>query len=231
MDTKVPEGELNDVTPDNEEVIEEEHTQIEGDEPEIEEEAPAEEAPAEPTIELSKFSETKEILSRVLDQIGGEEALLEMAETDPKLAERLKGQFSKKYGDVKLSKEITPDDLEATVDALVEKRLAQVNKASQLDSFIEKTGMTPIEFSDIKEEVVSKAKKLVDTEIASDFDSALMTAFKMVNPQAAQDMTQKQTLRKAKQITATKPVAKQESNEMGDLEQRYMNNLPRGFKI
>ena len=69
-----------------------------------------EKEPETPTVPLSDFTRTKDVLYRLAEKVvGNEDALQSLAEEDPKLLERLKAEFPKKFKDVVIPKKSLSD--------------------------------------------------------------------------------------------------------------------------
>lgn len=155
----------------------------------------AEEA-VEETVALSQHTKTKDILHRMMEKVvDDEDKLAELAEEDPKLLDRLKAEFPKKFKDVKIPvRQLTDEDFDARIEAAVAKRLKSSGKSDMLDALREKLNMTKLEFEDIKSDVSEKADKYLKLELADTYKDAVLLAFKNINPSKYKDIVKKETL-------------------------------------
>ena len=193
-----------------------------------EDEEPEEEEEEIPTIPLDKYTSTKDTLNRLADMyVGDEDSLAELAEEDPKLLARLKKEFPKKFKDVKVpNKQISEDDIDARLDERLEKR----DRASQVESLRKDLGLTTIEFSDIKEDVIEQADKYFDAEVTEDYNESLVLALKKIKPSMANDLNaQRQTKRKTSKMSGGKSANKSEKTDFEKLEDSFSADMPKGF--
>jgi hypothetical protein len=106
-----------------------------------------------------------------------------LAEQDPKRLERLKAEFPKLFKDVKIpTKTVTSEDIDARVSAEVAKQLTNSGKSDALKALQSELKMTDMEFLDIKDEISTKAEKLISIELADNYKEAVMLAYKNLNP-------------------------------------------------
>lgn len=183
-----------------------------------EEDSEAEE-PKTPTVPLSDFTRTKDVLFRLAEKvIGNEDALASLAEEDPKLLERLKKEFPKKFKDVDIpTKSLSNEDIEERISREVEKKLKESSKSVRLDELRVRIGLTEIEFADIRDEVAEKADRLLETEVANNYSDALLQAYNLIDPAKAKKLLKKEAVKelheREKSSTTGSPKAQGESKK------------------
>jgi len=186
-----------------------------------------------PTVPLSDFSNLKDIVSRLIGD--DPEKLLEIAEADPKLAQRIKAQFPKRFKEITLSQ--NDDDIETRVQKAVQEHLERSNSEQALESFKDKLGMTEIEFSDIKKRLDDKARSLVRSEAADNYKQALNLALSIIEPDLYENLeTDKVTKKVQERISKagdSKSVSKKadKGSEMTAMEAKFNKNLPPTFRV
>jgi ATP-dependent Lon protease len=230
-----PEGEEV-VIDDNVESSEDTQGLQEADEASIKEElntVPEEKPKQIPSVSLSDYSELKDIVSRLIGD--DPERLLDIADEDPKLAERLKRQFPKRFKDVQLSK--VEVDIEERVNSLVQAKLEEASNAKDLKSFREELGLNEIEFSDIKSRLQNKAKSFIKAEVTDDYKKALGLALQEIEPDMYEEILSNKVIKKTtdriNKATANSSVSKKtdESAKISSMEAKFMKNLPPTYKI
>jgi len=178
---------------DSEESQESEESSEEESKPETEtkSEDEAEEKEEEQTVSLSSHTKTKDVLHRVLNRIlGDENELNRLAEDDPKLLERIKAEFPKKFKDVKIKP--NEEDLDERVKKLVSQQLKGDSKSNALDALREELKMTKMEFEDIRDAISEKSERYLTLELADTQKDAVLLAYKDLNPRKYREMLQKQ---------------------------------------
>ena len=212
------------------EVSEETTTTEKTEEPKEEEksEVASEEADTEETVPLSSHTKTKDVLFRIASKLlGDEDELQKLAESDPKLLERIKAEFPKKFKDVVVPEE----NLEAKLEAMLDKRLKTSGKGDALEALREELKMTKMEFEDIREEVASKADRYLELELAESHKDAVLLAYKDLNPKKYKDLVTKQA---AKEIGKRQLAAKSGSGTSGETKhfsKQVLDNYKKlGFK-
>lgn len=153
-----------------------------------------EKEPETPTVPLSDFTRTKDVLYRLAEKVvGNEDALQSLAEEDPKLLERLKAEFPKKFKDVVIPKKsLSDEDIDERISKEVEKRLKESSKSVRLDEFRVRLGLTEIEFHDIKDDLEEKAERLIETEVSGSYSDALAQAYRLIDPAKAKKLVEKE---------------------------------------
>ena len=193
----------------------------------------SEEEDKSPTVPLSDHTRTKDVLHRLADKIiGDEDKLTELAEEDPKLLERLKSEFPKKFKDVKVpAKVISDEDMEAKVAAEVAKQLKGSGKSDVLTSLQKELDMTDMEFLDIKGILSEKADHYLKIELADNPKEAVMLAYRNLDPQKYKEIIQKQT---AKELAMRKEASKTGTGKKGEVKEyskKVLDNYAKlGFK-
>jgi len=251
MKKQIPPAGEEVVTEDNVEAEADTNTQQEADEAsmeteetETEQETDTEESsdkeekaiekPSIPTVPLSDFSNLKDIVSRLIGE--DPEKLLEIAEADPKLAQRIKAQFPKRFKEITLTNH-DDEDIETRVQKAVKEQLERSNSEQALESFKDKLGMTGIEFSDIKKRLDDKARSLVRSEAADNYKQALNLALSIIEPDLYENLeTDKVTKKVQERISKagdSKSVSKKadKGSEMTAMEAKFNKNLPPTFRV
>lgn len=192
------------------------------------EEEESQEEEETPTVPLSDFTRTKDVLHRMADMvIADEDKLAELTEDDPKLLERLKGEFPKKFKDVKIpAKVMSDEDIDAKVDAAVAKRLKSSGKSDVLESLQKELNMTDMEFLDIKETLSEKADHYLKIEFADNVKDAVMLAYKNLDSKKYKELVQKQVV---KDISKRKEVSKTGAGGSGDIK-KYPKKVLDNYK-
>lgn len=199
-----------------------------------EEETKETEEESTPTVPLSDFTRTKDVLFRVAEKVLGDDKLLAtLAEEDPKLLTRLKGEFPKKFKDVVVpAKEITDEDIDARVERIVAERMKSSGKDEKLQEFRRRINLTEIEFEDIKDEIDAKAERLMDTEVAGNFSDALMQAYRLLDPVKAKRLIQKEVVEEqAEREKSSKAGTAQSQGKKSEFSKTVLQNYKElGFK-
>ena len=228
----------DDAAPEGEQVVKEGNSASEGEqkktpESEVKVEKTEEVKPEVPTIPLSDYHNMKDTFSRMVGD--DPEKLKEIAEEDPKLAERIKGLFPKRFKDVDLSTPVTDENLDARVAQAVNEALEGSSNQNALASMREQLKMTEIEFSDIKDDLDERAKSLVKSETAKNYVQALGVALQMVSPKLAEDMAANAAVKEAAERieqasggSAAGGKSSEKSEEQA-IEAKFDKNLPPGF--
>ena len=183
---------------------------------------------AEQVVPLSSHTKTKDVLFRIASKLlSDEDELQKLAESDPKLLERIKAEFPKKFKDVVVPEE----NLEAKLEAMLDKRLKTSGKGDALEALREELKMTKMEFEDIREEVASKADRYLELELAESHKDAVLLAYKDLNPKKYKDLVTKQA---AKEIGKRQLAAKSGSGTSGETKhfsKQVLDNYKKlGFK-
>lgn len=209
-----------------------EESDKETEEPEKE---PVKAAKSAPTVPLSDYSNLKDIVSRMIGE--DPDKLLEIAEADPKLAARIKAQFPKRFKDVTLTHSVSDEDFDTRVAQAVKAELEAAGNLKALKGFKDKLGMTEIEFSDIKNRLDAKAKSLVKSETADNYEQALNLALQIIEPDLYEEMeTDKVTTKVAERIRkasggSSKSKKTDKGSEMSAMEEKFNKNLPPTYKV
>lgn len=179
--------EVSEETDESEESDEKESQTEDESKPEGEEESEEKEQ----TVSLSSHTKTKDVLHRVLDRIMNDEnELNRLAEDDPKLLERIKAEFPKRFKDVKIKNK--EEDLDERVKKLVSQQLKGDSKSNALDALREELKMTKMEFEDIRDAISEKSERYLTLELADTQKDAVLLAYKDLNPRKYREMLQKQ---------------------------------------
>jgi hypothetical protein len=237
---------MADETNKSEEELEEEKSESESSEEEQEEKESEEESQEEskeeeesekeeesPTVPLSDHTRTKDILYRMTEEIvKDEDKLAELAESDPKRLERLKGEFPKLFKDVKIpARQMSDEDFEEKVKAEVAKQLKGSGKSEVLTSLQKELGMTDMEFLDIKDDISREADRILRIELADNTKDAVMLAYRNLNPKKYKELVQKQVAKDLKDRKENSKSGAGSSGESKKFSKTVLDNYQRlGFK-
>ena len=180
-------------------------------EDEEEEEKPAKKPKekSDPSVPLTQFSQTKDVLYRLATSIlEDDDKLHELSENDPKLLSRLKKEFPKKFKDVEVKvRELTEEDIQRRIDEAVDAKLKGTRESLKLDEFRIRIGLREIEFEDIREDLTDKANMLLETEAAGTYSEALLQAYQIVDSKKAKKLLKQEAVKElhGRETSAQRP--------------------------
>lgn len=189
------------------------------------------------TVSLSKYSQTKGVLARTVDMLtSNEDALAELTQSDPKLVENLKKEFPNRFKDVAVKPQaLNTDDFEKAVERSVNKVVASQERKAAMKSLQKKLGLKAVEFEDIATEINAKADKLVNAEIAKDYEDAVNKAYSLIDPAKAAEIAEKaaadnivERLQGSKGSGGQGQKTKTDTEEQ-EIAKKFSKNLPPGF--
>jgi hypothetical protein len=186
-----------------------------------------------PTVNLSDFTRTKDVLHRVATRILGDgELLAKLAEDDPKLLERVKAEFPKKFRDIVIPKKvITDEDIRARIATEVARQVGATRENQTLSDLRTELGISEMEFNDMKPELAERAAKYLELELADNSKEAYELALKNISGDKYKTLMEKRTLKSLNdksKVTAKGSVSKGSTKKFSKIVLENYKKL--GFK-